>query len=1053
MQLDRTEIVVRARSTLELFDLSLQVLKRHWWKIVFSSAVFGIPLLVLDGLATAWILNEDTLIMADQLDSPLELMRWRHFWHVTTLFILQFPLISLPTTVYLGNRIFYHAIPLRTLLRRLGAIAWRWLLILGVVRMGLVGPVLELFVDRQQPFDVAIEFWFFIVAACAVLFTRAVRPFAPEILGLELCPLRPRAGGAITYRVRSRALHRYTSSENIPRFMAATFYGMLLFLMLLAAQMFVIGASTGDWSWNAWFDYVGLPLSLWAVGLFLAVFRFLSYLDNRIRLEGWEIELRLKAETARLKQPRSVETELKSPLKTAPKPTALAQLIALVCFGLGALSAVGSNHQLVAAESNSTPSVQRAAQSLPVNKWYDKQTGQYVPPEATAAEDDPIRTQGKVIDSPLPTAPPTPGSPWNWNWNWNLGLGGVIQWLPVFLFSVLASVLLLLLVLLSYYSLRDYLPERLTPKPPSKVLDIDPARMADLPFETMSTLDDPLRAAERAMHAENYDDAIANVYGYMLLALDQTRLIHLQKGKTNRMYLIELGNRKPLQKNVETAMLTFEWSYFGKHRVHREQFLAVWQQLDTFHQLLQAAPLENLPSATPPRVNLATVLLLAMTCLAASGCGRWLPDDLSFGAVTSPEANRSLNGLGLTRKLWEASGTKCLTPQRLSPKLNSVDVIVLVGQSFEPPGIEARHWLENWLASNTGRTVIYFGRDFSADIFYRQQTLARLSDAERRRGEELIAIRQTDELQSRLQQFSAPVFCDWFFVDHLRSHRDYYKFGGPWANADDNLGGWPVGMALQPPDSQAWRRKLLKLTSPQAQTSTGLRVASTGTSTGQSIRLSRWSLDEFGSADAWRTAIQNPLDSEVLLAADDGTPLVFQLSSTRLGDGQILIVANGLPLLNGSLVTPLGAAIGQHLIDACQPAQRVAILAYDQRGLTISETAESDRLGAGLEMLTVWPLSAITMPAALLGLIACAAWWPILGRPQTIEKRSVSDFGLHVEAIGSLMKETRDSAYATQTIQEYFRKVRGEAPPAWLRSFNSDNSGTPLRGPDETVLN
>ncbi|MCA9181766.1 MAG: hypothetical protein KDA51_09950, partial [Planctomycetales bacterium] len=199
MQLDRTEIVVRARSTLELFDLSLQLLKRHWWAIALTSAVFGVPLLVLDGLATAWILNEDTLLIAEQLDSPLAWMRWRHFWHVTTLFLLQFPMISLPTTVYLGNRIFYQDIPLRTLLRRLWPIAGSWLLILGVVRLGLVGPVLEFFVDRQQLFDPGIEFWFFLFAASAALFTRTLRPFAPEILGLELCPLRPTAAGAITY--------------------------------------------------------------------------------------------------------------------------------------------------------------------------------------------------------------------------------------------------------------------------------------------------------------------------------------------------------------------------------------------------------------------------------------------------------------------------------------------------------------------------------------------------------------------------------------------------------------------------------------------------------------------------------------------------------------------------------------------------------------------------------------------------------------------------------------------------------------------------------------
>ena len=42
------------------------------------------------------------------------------------------------------------------------------------------------------------------------------------------------------------------------------------------------------------------PLSLWLVAGFLAVVRFLSYLDIRIRQEGWAVELRIRAEATRL---------------------------------------------------------------------------------------------------------------------------------------------------------------------------------------------------------------------------------------------------------------------------------------------------------------------------------------------------------------------------------------------------------------------------------------------------------------------------------------------------------------------------------------------------------------------------------------------------------------------------------------------------------------------------------------------------------------------------------------------------------------------------------
>ena len=42
------------------------------------------------------------------------------------------------------------------------------------------------------------------------------------------------------------------------------------------------------------------PLALWIVVMFMTVLRFLCYLDLRIRQEGWEVELLLRAEAAKL---------------------------------------------------------------------------------------------------------------------------------------------------------------------------------------------------------------------------------------------------------------------------------------------------------------------------------------------------------------------------------------------------------------------------------------------------------------------------------------------------------------------------------------------------------------------------------------------------------------------------------------------------------------------------------------------------------------------------------------------------------------------------------
>jgi hypothetical protein len=50
------------------------------------------------------------------------------------------------------------------------------------------------------------------------------------------------------------------------------------------------------WDWPGWGDVYGVrfQLGFWLALLFFAVARFLTYLDHRIRKEGWEIQLRLE---------------------------------------------------------------------------------------------------------------------------------------------------------------------------------------------------------------------------------------------------------------------------------------------------------------------------------------------------------------------------------------------------------------------------------------------------------------------------------------------------------------------------------------------------------------------------------------------------------------------------------------------------------------------------------------------------------------------------------------------------------------------------------------
>ncbi|MEM8733627.1 MAG: hypothetical protein AAGG44_05380 [Planctomycetota bacterium] len=313
MQLDRTEIVIRQRTVLELLDLSLVVLKRHFRMIAFCGAIFGLPLLAINIALTHWMLGEDAYLAAEHLDNPEWAMTLRHLLHVLLLAVFQFPLVSLPITLFLGNQIFYSPIDPKRIFQLLKPLIWPMVLALGVMRFALLCLGAELLIDRSLVWT-AVESWCFLLVPLVVFFRRAGWPFAPEIIALELCPMRKANKADISYWDRLRGLHRVFVADHIVRWCGAMLFGSLLTCMFVALAIFLKGVTRGQWEWTPAFSQFVLPVALWLVGLYVAVFRFLSYLDSRIRLEGWEIELRLKAEAARMDRsvataPRQAETD------------------------------------------------------------------------------------------------------------------------------------------------------------------------------------------------------------------------------------------------------------------------------------------------------------------------------------------------------------------------------------------------------------------------------------------------------------------------------------------------------------------------------------------------------------------------------------------------------------------------------------------------------------------------------------------------------------------------------------------------------------------------
>lgn len=431
-----------------------------------------------------------------------------------------------------------------------------------------------------------------------------------------------------------------------------------------------------------------------------------------------------------------------------------------------------------------------------------------------------------------------------------------------------------------------------------------------------------------------------------------------------------------------------------------------------------------------PKLARAGNVLLALASLC--GCGTQYSGEDCI-TVHPPASFQTLNGIGAHQRMWESAGAKLVFPTRLSPLLETMDTVVLVGRTYAPPGVEARDWLERWLSQKQGRSVIYFGRDFDAELYYRELTLTKVAKPEQERARQLWAMQAALQFSIRVSETSPNIFCRWFYRDGGRKTERVSQFTGPWArDLIDESGFWPVSIPLLPPNEEL-RQSTQAAMVAEFQKKSSSSNTTIGSGPNGLVFRSNWYRNEIDSAQELDAEWERAPRSEVLLASNRQTPLVTQLTSTSFLGSRILLVVNGGPLLNGSLTAALQRKIATKIIQQCQPAKRVAVLVYDQSGIRISNMKEKDPRVAGLEMLTVWPLNILSMHAALLGILVCMVLLPVLGRPQHLPQRSLADFGHHVEALGKMLHQTGDRAYACKAIVDYFRSVRGEPGPAWAQ--------------------
>ena len=609
------------------------------------------------------------------------------------------------------------------------------------------------------------------------------------------------------------------------------------------------------------------------------------------------------------------------------------------------------------------------------------------------------------------------------------------------------------------------------------------ARYSDLPVEIEKGLLGLRAQAAEYRDQGDYSRAIVFLFSYLLVELDQAQLISLAKGKTNYRYLRELNPHRHLQSRLRDVVNLFEAAYFGRRTLTKDQFDTVWLDLAKVEESIKNA---HQPQ-NQPLVGAALLALVVLGIPSLSGCKSDLSD--AYGTSESQSAEASPGGMSVLREMVKAHDLPTETVLSLSPSMEEKYQTIIWTPNYFPFHTKANlDCLDRWLRTGS-KTLVYVGRDYSPHADYWDRVASNpnsdLDPTQRARGliQGAFASSQLDSLRDTHRELLVTPWFTWRYVPG--PFRKVQRFLGEWAD-DPSIAKSRIQVrsSLDPFDRlqlDALRKELdwsstaatPAATAAPAPTATPAPAAapapakprrkatanqnSPGTTPPPPRKFDRmfWpptlkgaNIDQriWNTDDEELLAIADGIHAfdydtvRVLLAADDGTPLVSELRYTS-SLSRVLILSNSSIVSNLGLLDVGNRRLTDRLIESFS-AGRVGFLSGDEDPTIRQGTSQEDF--KGFEMLTVWPFNVMTIHAALIAMVAIIAAFPIFGRPKSTPRISTANFGEHVESVGELLRATKGREYAIDAISKYFRIVRGDQKTQWdnRNSLDPPSSGS-----------
>ena len=401
------------------------------------------------------------------------------------------------------------------------------------------------------------------------------------------------------------------------------------------------------------------------------------------------------------------------------------------------------------------------------------------------------------------------------------------------------------------------------------------------------------------------------------------------------------------------------------------------------------------PSGAAP-VKSARLLLCAGLLLLA-GCGASPMARMRYGQ-SAGVAGDNIQGTSLLASMFRDAGYRMTTARTLGRTVNRANVVVWFPDRFSPPNKTTCEFFEQWLIDMPGRTLVYVGRDYHADVAYWRRINDEAAAARDAAQTELYDLRRwyarsRAEEQERDSNRRDSDSCKWFQIARDILPRDANELTGPWAET--------AAQAKYP-----------------------------------AVVTAHWTLQGIQAEHA-----------ETLLASGDEL-LITRVSRPHWSQSQLLLVSNGSMFLNLPLVEPAHQAAGGETNSAVRTAWTRGV--SHQR---VDGAAHRERSPIALLITCLHHAAAQVYPHASFGgrhdLLFCRL--SDIWSSAKLRQASRTDFGRHVMALGRLLAAAADTEHAYVARREYLHKVHG-TPLAELPPAAAAEAGNPFRAEDAAEL-